>query len=123
MSSQDKDTLVVLSVIVLIYSVIIGAGAAYAYYSKRSKPSLIAGGSVSLALIITTLVTLAIPKSLEAWGALVILTAFVLILAAGRYWYYPDEDGRKKFMPMGAVAVLSLLVVIIELIALIVIST
>ncbi|KAJ8614442.1 hypothetical protein CTAYLR_000797 [Chrysophaeum taylorii] len=121
-SSSDEAALLTFSVICLFYSAAIGAGAVYAYKVKESKASLAAGGSASVCLFITTLVTFFLPKRVEAWGCLAIITAGLMVLGLVRWRLFPGEDGQKKFIPMGMVAVLSGVVLLIQLIALIVIE-
>mmetsp|Transcript_11046 Transcript_11046/g.28076 ORF Transcript_11046/g.28076 Transcript_11046/m.28076 type:complete len:124 (+) Transcript_11046:35-406(+) len=123
MASTDEDALVTLSIICIIYSILIGAGGFYAYKFKESKASLAAGGSASICLLVTSLVTIFLPKRVEAWGVLAVITLGLIVFAGVRWRMFPGDDGQRKFMPMGMLAVVSTVVLLLELIALIIIST
>mmetsp|Transcript_19974 Transcript_19974/g.79659 ORF Transcript_19974/g.79659 Transcript_19974/m.79659 type:complete len:124 (-) Transcript_19974:1095-1466(-) len=121
MANSDKEYLYAASVACLLYSILVGGAAFYAYKSKGSTASLVGGGLAGATCFICAVVTFFVPRELGLWAALTIVTAALTIVGCARYRLSQDEEGRRKFVPMGLMAVVSAIVLLLELIALIVI--
>lgn len=89
----------------IFYGLMVLIGGVMGYVSKKSKPSLIAGGIFGIALITTGVVSF--QRHFQGILVALILTVFLTILFGIRY----KKTG--KFMPAGLVLGLSLLSLVI----------
>jgi len=97
----------------LVYGILVVLGGAFGYLKARSKPSLIMGVLLGLALIVSGFL------GLQGWGSWwpvlgVTLTAFLLVFFGYRF------ARKRKFMPAGMLATLSLVVMLLDVAALVV---
>ena len=93
----------------LIYGILVGLGGLIGYLKAKSKPSLIAGGVSGVLLIAGAI------AGLWEWDRAPVvnltLAALLLVLFAARF------ARKKKFMPAGLLAGLSLVVLVLNAIA------
>jgi len=97
---------------ILVYGALIFLGGVVGYLKAKSKPSLIAGGTFGMALVAVGIAGLMHWSYSPRLGA--ILAAFLLALFGFRY------ARKKKFMPAGLLAALSLVALLIEVLALLI---
>ncbi len=92
------------SLVTFVYGALVAAGGIMGYVQAKSKESMIAGVLSGVVLIAAGM---AMQKGLR-WGFIlaIIATAGLLLMSAGRY------GASVKFMPMGLLAVLSLVALV-----------
>jgi uncharacterized membrane protein (UPF0136 family) len=95
----------------LVYGVLVLLGGLFGYLKAKSKPSLIMGGLFGVALLATGI------SGLMGWGQAplsgTVLAAFLLVFFGLRF------QRKKKFMPAGMLAALSLATLLLDAAALV----
>ncbi len=95
-----------------VYAVLLAVGGVIGFTKAGSKPSLIAGLGSAVAALIALILTSQNPSLGMGLGAL------VAILLAG-FFGYRFAVKTRKFMPAGLLAVVSLIVLVVDLLVLV----